>query len=421
MNRLVVFVFLFIVLSYVSRIAIPTLITANFTILDGHLLAKHQSSRVPQLETEITTVSSTVKTEVEKKFSISKGGSPKTLPPSENIIGIEMKTNLSLSYNNGTVETEMKKKVPQFKDVGRNEVGKSLPQWSRNEVKRKLSPSVIDHVKTFVFFIGHGRSGHSIVGSIMDSHPNMVIASEVDVFARLSDGSLVPTKAEIFNALWVNSKETIINGLRSKYAKGKGYDLYVDGLYEGRYVDHIDVIGDKKGGITTQMLATEPDKWSQVYNILKSLNVSIKVILVIRNPYDNIATGAFYGFNPNNIANIKQSNNTYNIDPAIIQRNIVRYFLYHQAIINAKKKYNLDIIEIHTKDLISDPRGTLLNLCNSLGVTCSDNYLKICSSKIFKTESRTRHLVKWTDEQLVTIQQNIEKYRCLKGYNFNSM
>ena len=189
---------------------------------------------------------------------------------------------------------------------------------------------------------GHSRSGHSIVGSIMDSHPNMVIASEVDVFARLSDGSLVPTKAEIFNALWVNSKETIINGLRSKYAKGKGYDLYVDGLYEGRYVDHIDVIGDKKGGITTQMLAAEPDKWSHIYNILKSLNVSIKVIFVIRNPYDNIATGAFYGFNPNNIGIIKQSNNTYNIDPAIIQRNIVRYFLYHQAIVDAKKKYNLD-------------------------------------------------------------------------------
>ena len=344
----------------------------------------------------------------------------KTLPPSENILGIEMKTNLPLSDN---TSTEIKKKVPQFKSVYKSEVRKTLPQWSRNEVtqKRKLSPSVIDHVKTFVFFIGHGRSGHSIVGSIMDSHPNMVIASEADVFTRLSDGSLVPTKAEIFNALWVNSKESIINGLRFKYANRKGYDLYVDGLYEGRYVDHIDVIGDKEGGYTTQMLATKPDKWLHVFNILKSLNVNIKVIFVIRNPYDNIATGAFYDFNPNNIANIKQSNNTYNIDPAIIQRNIVTYFLYHQAIVDAKKKYNLDIIEIHTKDLISDPRGTLLNLCNSLGVTCSNNYLEICSSKIFKTESKTRYLVRWTDEQLVTIQQYIERYKRLKGYNFNSM
>ena len=137
----------------------------------------------------------------------------KTLPPSESIIGIEMKADLPLSHN---TETEIKKTIPRFKN---SEVGKTLPQWSkaRNEVKKKLSQSVIDHVKTFVFFIGHGHSGHSIVGSIMDSHPNMVIASEVDVFARLSDGSLVPTKAEIFNALWVNSKETIINELRSNY------------------------------------------------------------------------------------------------------------------------------------------------------------------------------------------------------------
>ena len=138
---------------YVSRIAIPTRITENFTIgLDGHLLAKHQSWRVPQLETEITTVSSTVKTEVEK-ISTGRNAMSKTLPPSESIIGIEMKTDLPLSHN---TETEMKKTIPRFKN---SEVGKTLPQCSkvRNEVKRKLSQSVIDHVKSFVFFIGLSR------------------------------------------------------------------------------------------------------------------------------------------------------------------------------------------------------------------------------------------------------------------------
>ena len=115
-------------------IVIPTHITENFTILDGHLPAKHQSLRVPQLETEITIVSSTVKTEVEK-ISTGRSAMRNTLPPSENIIGIEMKTDLPLSDNTGTVETEMKKKVPQFKNVDSNEV---RTQWSRNEVKRKL-------------------------------------------------------------------------------------------------------------------------------------------------------------------------------------------------------------------------------------------------------------------------------------------
>ena len=397
--RVLVFVFLIFVVLCISYCVTPT----QFKVTNGHSLTGHESSLVPTLETEIITE------------SIS--------PHSENsTVKIELKTRLPL-YENSTVNTN---EVKQFNtDAVNNKVAKKLSWWPGNEVKKKLSPSVIDHVNTFVFFLGHGRSGHSIVGSLMDSHPNMVIASEVDVFTKLSDGSLAPTKSEIFNALWVNAEADMMYGLRAKSTDGKGYDLYVDGLYEGRYVDHIDVIGDKKGGITTKLLATEPDKWSHVYDILKSLNVTIKVIFVIRNPYDNIGTSLFYGLdspvNLNNFGGVKQSNNTYNFNPNTIQKNIERYFLYHQAIAGAKEKYELDILEIHVKDLISDPRGTLLNICNSLGVTCSDNYLDICSNKIFKTESRTRHLIKWTDEQLTMIQQNIEKYNCLKGYNFYSM
>ena len=42
---------------------------------------------------------------------------------------------------------------------------------------------------------------------------------------------------------------------------------------------------------------------------------------------------------------------------------------------DGKKEYNLDIIEMHNKDLILDPRGILMKLYGSLGVTCSDSYL----------------------------------------------
>ena len=383
-----------------------------FTVTNGWLPTAHETPLVPKLETEIITITTEVKSR---------------LPNWENgTVKIEARTRLPLSESstnrdNSSVNTTKLKQF--FDDTVKNKVSKKL-QWSANEVKKKLPSSVIDHVKTFVFFLGHGRSGHSIVGSLMDSHPNMVIASEVDVFTRLSDGSLPPIKSKIFNALWANAKEDIMYGLRAKSTDGKGYNLFVDGLYEGRYVDHIDVIGDKKGGITTKLLATEPDKWSHVYDVLRSLNVTIKVIFVIRNPYDNIGTSLFYGLDSpvhlNKFGGVKESNNTYNFSSSTIQKIIDRYFLYHQTIADARKKYHLNIIEVQVKDLISDPRGTLLNICNSLGVTCSDNYLDICSSKIFKTESRTRHLIRWSDEQLTMIQQNIEKYKCLKGYNFYS-
>jgi len=287
----------------------------------------------------------------------------------------------------------------------------------------RLPQSVIDNVKTFVFFLGHARSGHSIVASLMDSHPYMVISHELDLFDLLADKFLAPNKSEIFNALWKNAKESLIlNGWRNNSTRGKGYTLYVDGLYQGRYVDHIDVIGDKKGDATATMLVKSPDKWLNVFKIIKSLAGSLKVIHVIRNPYDNIATSIFYVTisDYNNFGSFKKLNKTLIISSKIIVGQIERYFKYFQAIVDAQKRYDLSVVEIHNKNLVSDPRGTLLKMCNNLGVTCSDNYLEICGNKIYKTESRTRHMIKWTNKQLKMIRRNIKKYDSLKGYSYDS-
>ena len=281
----------------------------------------------------------------------------------------------------------------------------------------QLPQFVIDRIKTFVFFLAYAHSGHSIVGSLMDSHPHIVISHEVDVFNKLSEGKLSPTKQGIFNAMWRNTMQTIIHGHRAENVKG--YNLLVDGLYQGKYIDHIDVIGDKKGGGTIHLLLQKPEEWSRVYDILKSLNVKLKAIQVYRNPYDIIATTLLLkSTRYTKFASMKDSNVTRQYRSAQV---IEDYFLHHNAIINAKKMYNLDLIEIHGKDLISDPRGTLLKLCNHVGVNCSNKYLDICSNKVFKNESRTRRLIKWTDHQLEMIQQNIDKCSDLKGYSFDSL
>ena len=239
---------------------------------------------------------------------------------------------------------------------------------------------------------------------------------------KLSKRAIAPTKSGIFNTVWNNTKLSMKHGNRAETTDGKGYTLFVDGLYQGSYVDYIDVIGDKKGGTSTKMLLDQPDKWSNILMIFNSLAVSVKVIHVIRNPYDNIATGLLYSYSsPSNFGIVKQSNQTYQFNPNAVNEKIKSYFTFHKAIVDATKTYNLDIIELHGKDLISDPRGTLLKLCNNLRVNCSDNYLDICSNKVYKSESRTRLKIKWTDDQLKEVQENIEKYSNLKDYSFDSM
>ena len=56
-----------------------------------------------------------------------------------------------------------------------------------------LSPQVIAGVKKFVFFIGYGRSGHSIIGSIMDAHPHVVIAHEFFLFSKFPKLEQIPS------------------------------------------------------------------------------------------------------------------------------------------------------------------------------------------------------------------------------------
>ena len=291
--------------------------------------------------------------------------------------------------------------------------------------ENELPTCIMDHIKTFVFFVGIGRSGHSIVGSLLDGHPHMVIAHESNLFHRLAHGQLSFTKPVIFNELWRNTRESIINnGLRAKSTNGKGYTLFVDDLYQGRYVDYIEVIGDKKGRGTTEVLDRRPEKWLHIYNTLKSYVTSMKGIHVVRNPYDNIATLVFFSFDnvtDENFGDIKNSNKAFKFKSNVIADVIDAYFRLQHAIEIGIQRYDLDILVIHNKDIILDPRNTLIKLCDFLHVTCSDEYLQICTNKIYKTESVTRHMIEWTDDQLGVIQRNIDKFSWFKGYNFNSL
>ena len=75
----------------------------------------------------------------------------------------------------------------------------------------------------------------------MDSHPHMVISHEFDLFNKLASGSLTPTKSEIFDGLWENTRESIIyDGLRAEATDSKGYilQLLMGYIKKGSYVDY---------------------------------------------------------------------------------------------------------------------------------------------------------------------------------------
>ena len=158
-----------------------------------------------------------------------------------------------------------------------------------------LSQETVNNIEKFVLFIGYSRSGHSVIASWMDAHPNMIIASQINIFGNLAEEETSWDKAFLFDELYRKSYCDATCGQRSAQAVDfKGYTLNLSDSWQGRYTN-LKVIGDKQGGKASAVYALYPLKFAKFYEKLsKSLDVPFRVILVVRNPYDMIATRVLF-------------------------------------------------------------------------------------------------------------------------------
>ena len=282
-----------------------------------------------------------------------------------------------------------------------------------------LPSNVLNGVDGFVFFVGYARSGHSIIASFLDAHPNIVIAHEYALFNRWAETpQLFNDRREfLFNTLFNSSHYSSQAGLRQgrEGIKKKGYTLEVPGWYQGTYEGGITIIGDKAGGMTAQVYRRSKERFISVYQQLCSTTaVPVYTIHVVRNPYDNIATMLLYN------EHVKQTTNQTHkyLNFEMLKKQIRTYFVQVGSVLSMIKQANLNVITIHHSHFVSNPKGTMRQVCHFLSVTCSERYLHMVAEHTFSTESQSRHLVEWTPELLETVEENIAKYPVLHGYKF---
>jgi hypothetical protein len=243
-------------------------------------------------------------------------------------------------------------------------------------------------------FIGYPRSGHSLVGSLLDAHQNMVIAHELDALKYIKYGF---SKDQIFYLILENSKKFTIKG-----REWTGYTYLVPNQWHSRFTN-LKVIGDKKGGRSTIILKNKPNLLDK---LKKVINIPIKFIHVTRNPYDNISRM----FLRNQIR--------YNDN---INKACDAYFSMCETILNLKNNINKsDIFDFKIESLIENPKYALNKLVNFLELETSDDYLKDCSSIVFKKQKLSRSEIKWNRESIYYVKKKIEAYEFLDGYNYES-
>ena len=258
-------------------------------------------------------------------------------------------------------------------------------------------PAVREHnefrsIDTYCGFLGHGRSGHSLIGALVNAHPNAVISHELNAFRFVN--RQVP-RSILYGLIVERDRWFTANG-----AKWWHYTYEVPGQWQGRWTS-LRVIGDKKGGQTTRLLTDNPHL---LQRLRKTVGVPVRFLWVIRNPYDNIATKYRRP--------IKRT----------MEEWTSRYFV---ALSTVEKliETELDpseILILRIEDFIRAPAKGLDEICAYLGLDEPPGYREACASVVFPKVSRTRDQVTWTPELRKRMQEGIEGSPYLRGYDYES-
>lgn len=302
------------------------------------------------------------------------------------------------------------------------------PHYTKPRLKgySPLSEEDMETIEAFVFFVGWQRSGHSIIGSLLDGHPDVVIAHEFLLFTHLHEftGKKLSqrlSRARLFNQLVANSFRNARYGDRSILHNEKGYNLKLAGSWQGCY-QRLRFLGDKAAGEVTNMYRKNTTNFIRHLRRLQSLvDLPLKVINVIRNPYDMIATLSLYRGSP--IIDVKvpasvkdKYSNRKVIQEAADTILVKAHFLYMML----QEGYDWDLIQIHSEDFIRHPTSTMRDLCTFLGLECSEGYLQMCAEKTFKATSKSRELIEWDPLIMERVEESIREIPFFRRYSFNS-
>ncbi len=246
------------------------------------------------------------------------------------------------------------------------------------------------HIENYCMFLGYPRSGHSLVGALMDAHPNIAIANEADALGHMAAGF---RRHQLYALLMMRAAEFAASG-----CQGRGYTYAVPNQWQGK-VEKLKAIGDKKGGLATQWLTQRPELLAQ---LRAEVRVPLKLIHVVRNPFDNIATM----FTRKHRSSLEESAEMYFSLCATVRRTI--------------DENPQDVITIRHEDVIADPTTELRSLVQFLGLDCTEQYLRDCASIVFSSPKQTRNTVNWPAGLRERVERGIAGYDFLKGYSFVS-
>jgi hypothetical protein len=255
------------------------------------------------------------------------------------------------------------------------------------------APTQFSDVHTFVGFVGHNKSGSSLLGALLDAHPDVVLSDEVDALRYVAAG--FPRDHVFTQAL---------RGAATEARKGRvtarrlePYSYAVPGQWQGRTERPL-VVGDSTTGTTTRRLGADP---ALLERLERSMDpVRLRFLHVVRNPFDPISVMMVRG---------RRS----------FADAIDHYFTACDTLVSLSRRIGPDrITSVRYEDVTAAPASTLRRVCDFVGVDVPEGYLDACSSLVRPAPVRDRTRVRWPTARVSAVEARMTDYDFLAGYGY---
>jgi Sulfotransferase family len=265
--------------------------------------------------------------------------------------------------------------------------------YARSSYAVRRGASRFASVRTFCFFVGHNKSGTSLLGGLLDAHQRIVLADEADALRYVEAGF---GHDQIFYLLDRASAAEARKG-RVTARRLQPYSYWVPGQWQGRAVSPI-VCGDSTSGTSTRRLGTNPGLLDRLGEVVPQ--VDVRLIQVIRNPFDPISVMMVRGGRSFSDA-------------------IDRYFTACETLTALRRRLSPDaLLPVRYEDIVADPEGGLASVCRFLGVDTDGGYLAACASIVRRRPDRSRDMVRWTRPWIDTVERRSAAVDFLEGYSY---
>ncbi|MGK7297307.1 MAG: hypothetical protein ACNS61_16040 [Candidatus Wenzhouxiangella sp. M2_3B_020] len=312
--------------------------------------------------------------------------------------------------------------IPAFKGKNsRSHQRRPLRELKARAFRLSLRERQFSEVECFVQFAGFPRSGHSIIGSILDAHVHCIASHELDAMGLVAADFRL---REIAALIRENSRL-----FTDHHRFWNGFCYEVDGGMHGK-ATRMRVIGDKKGDWATRRCIEQPALLERVRR--KAGKRSVKWILVVRNPFDNVATLSLRKNRKYDQLRI-QSAGARTSDPGLPEQEsngtkaavradmVDDYARLCEGVAMMKSRESpRNWLEIRHEDFIARPGETIRSILAFLELEETNDFCERSARIVADNPHRSRFDVKWSPVLESRVSDLIQTHDFLSDYRFEN-